>query len=271
MLGSAVNPVLREGNSDRRVAAPVKNYAKKNPHTLGAWSRASKSHVAHMTKGDFYGSEQSYVLPAAGTVKIELRGADGSVKVLKEGLKLLAGEVIDASSLSVSELRAFIKREIDDALKEDMLFSLHLKATMMKISDPIIFGHVVKVFFEPVFAKYDAEFKALGINANNGFNDVLEKIKKLPDATREAVQKDIAACYESRPWVAMVDSGKGITNLHVPSDVIVDASMPVVVRDSGKMWNKDNELEDVKCLIPDRCYATIYQEIMAYCKQNGQV
>uniref|UniRef100_A0A7S3HB09 Isocitrate dehydrogenase (NADP(+)) n=1 Tax=Spumella elongata TaxID=89044 RepID=A0A7S3HB09_9STRA len=269
VLGSAVNPVLREGNSDRRVAAPVKNYAKKNPHTLGAWSRASKTHVAHMTKGDFYGSEQSYIAAQAGTVKIQLTGADGTTKVMKE-VKLQAGEVIDASALSVTELKNFIKHEIEDAKKEDMLFSLHLKATMMKISDPIIFGHVVTAFFEPVFTKYAEEFKALHVNPNNGFNDVLEKIKTMPQATKEAVMKDIEATYEARPWVAMVDSAKGITNLHVPSDVIVDASMPVVVRDSGKMWNKENQLEDVKCVIPDRCYATMYQEILAYVKQNGQ-
>jgi isocitrate dehydrogenase len=270
VLGSAVNPVLREGNSDRRVAAPVKNYAKKNPHTLGAWSRASKSHVAHMTKGDFYANEQSYVANKATSVKIELVGADGSTKVMKQGLKLTEGEVIDASFLSVAELRTFLKSEMDECLKENMLFSLHMKATMMKISDPIIFGHAVSVFFEPVFTKYAAEFKAAGVNENNGFNDVLEKVKQMPAATKDAIMKDIDACYESRPWLAMVDSGKGITNLHTPSDVIVDASMPCVVRDSGKMWNKDNELEDVKCVIPDRCYATMYQEIMSYCKQHGQ-
>jgi isocitrate dehydrogenase len=215
VLGSAVNPVLREGNSDRRVAAPVKNYAKKNPHTLGAWSRASKTHVAHMTKGDFYGSEQSYIMPAAGSVKIELKGKDGSVKVLKDGLKLQAGEVIDASAMNVAELKAFINREIADAQKENMLLSLHLKATMMKISDPIMFGHFVTAFFEPVFTKYAAEFKSVGINPNNGFNDVLEKIKKLPQATTEAIKKDIDACYESRPWLAMVDSGKGEFSFHM--------------------------------------------------------
>jgi len=270
VLGSAVNPVLREGNSDRRVAAPVKNYAKKNPHTLGPWSRASKTHVAHMSKGDFYASEQSHTMASAGSATITFTGKDGTTKVMKEGIKLQAGEVIDASCMNMNELKAFIRSEIEDAKNNNMLFSLHMKATMMKISDPIIFGQVVVAFFEPVFEKYGAEFKSVGVNPNNGFNDVLEKIKQLPAATADAIRKDIDACYEQRPWLAMVDSGRGITNLHVPSDVIVDASMPVVVRDSGKMWSKDNALEDVKCVIPDRCYATMYQEIIAYCKQNGQ-
>lgn len=270
VLGSAVNPVIREGNSDRRVAAPVKNYAKKNPHTLGPWSRASRTHVAHMTKGDFYGTEQSYIAPRATTVKIELTGKDGSKKTLKEGLKLLDGEVIDASFMSLKELRSFLDREIEDANKEKMLFSVHLKATMMKVSDPIMFGAVVTTFFKPVFDKHGDALKSVGVNPNNGLADLYEKIKKLPDAQREAIVQDINETYAARPSLAMVDSAKGITNLHMPNDIIIDASMPCVVRDSGKMWNKDNALEDVKCVIPDRCYATMYQEMISFVKQHGQ-
>jgi isocitrate dehydrogenase len=270
VLGSAVNPVIREGNSDRRVAPPVKNYAKKNPHTLGLWSRASKSHVAHMTRGDFYGSEQSYIVPTPTKVRIELTGKNGEVKILKEDLKVVEGEVIDASFLSVRELASFLEREIEDAHKEHMLFSVHLKATMMKVSDPIMFGHVVRVFFKPVFEKHAETFRTLGVNPNHGLADLYEKLKKLPETKREEILHDINKTYNIRPWLAMVDSNKGITNLHVPNDIIVDASMPCVVRDSGKMWNKDNELEDVKCVIPDRCYATAYQEIMSFVKQYGQ-
>jgi isocitrate dehydrogenase len=270
VLGSAVNPVIREGNSDRRVAAPVKNYAKKNPHTLGSWSRASRTHVAHMNQGDFYGTEQSYIVPRATAVKIELTGNDGSKKVLKEGLKVIDGEVIDASFMSMKELRAFLDREIEDAHKENMLFSVHLKATMMKVSDPIMFGAVVTTFFKPVFEKHGDVLKSIGVNPNNGLADLYEKLKKLPEAQREAITADINETYNNRPWLAMVDSSKGITNLHMPNDIIIDASMPCVVRDSGKMWNKDNELEDVKCVIPDRCYATAYQEIISFVKQNGQ-
>jgi isocitrate dehydrogenase len=270
VLGSAVNPVLREGNSDRRVAGPVKAYAMKNPHSMGNWSKASRSHVAHMTKGDFYASEVSYTVPAKGSVSIEHTAADGTVTVLKEKVALLEGEIIDASFMSVRELRDFYERETQDALKEQMLLSLHLKATMMKISDPIMFGHAVTVYFKDVFAKHGEALKALGVNPDNGLNDLYEKIKMLPEVQKMEIEKDIATAYESRPWLAMVNSDKGITNLHVPSDVIVDASMPVVVRDSGKMWNKDNELEDVKCLIPDRCYAPIFQEVMSFCKQHGQ-
>lgn len=271
VLGSAVNPVLREGNSDRRVAAPVKNYAKKNPHTLGMWSRASRSHVAHMTKGDFYGTEQSHIMQKAGSVKIEHIGTDGTTrKVLKDSLKLQEGEVIDASFLSITELKSFLEKEITEAHRDHMLFSVHLKATMMKVSDPVIFGHVVTTFFKPVFDKHADLFKSLNVNTNNGLADLYEKLKKVPEATRLEVVADIDKCYSERPWLAMVDSAKGITNLHVPNDVIIDASMPVVIRDSGKMWNKDNELEDVKCVIPDRCYATAYQEIMSFCKQSGQ-
>jgi isocitrate dehydrogenase len=311
VLGSAVNPVIREGNSDRRVAAPVKAYAKKNPHTMGGWSRASRSHVAHMDRGDFYGTEQSAIMPKACSVKIEHVAADGSVTTLKENLKLKEGEIIDASFMSIRELRSFLEKEIEDAHKEHMLLSVHLKATMMKVrmfalilhllascifyrytlligdllnyalftffycycrkvSDPIIFGHCVEVFFKPVFEKHAATFKEIGVNPNNGLQALYDKLKNLPEVTRQQVEKDINDCYETRPWLAMVNSDKGITNLHVPSDVIIDASMPVVIRDSGKMWNQDGELEDVKCIVPDRCYATMYQEVMSFCKQYGQ-
>lgn len=270
VLGSAVNPVIREGNSDRRVAAPVKNFAKKNPHKLGAWSKASRSHVAHMTQGDFFGTEQSFVFPKAGHVKVEFTDADGKVKVLKDNLKIQAGEVIDASTMSVSALREFLAQEIEDAKNTGVLFSVHLKATMMKVSDPILFGHVVSVFFAPVFEKYEDLFKTIGVNPNLGLADLYEKLKKLPEEKRAAVIADIDAVYADRPWLAMVDSSKGITNLHVPNDVIIDASMPVVIRDSGKMWNKENNLQDVKCVIPDRCYATMYQEMISFVKTNGQ-
>jgi isocitrate dehydrogenase len=270
VLGSAVNPVLREGNSDRRVAAPVKAYAQKNPHTMGAWSKASRTHVAHMTKGDFYGSEKSAIMDRDCSVKIEHVGNDGTVTVLKPKVALLAGEVIDGSFMSMKELKAFLEREIEEAHKDHILFSLHLKATMMKISDPIMFGACVSVYYKDVFEKHGETLKALGVNPNNGFNDLLEKIKTLPEAQKTQIEEDIKEVYENRPWLAMVDSGRGITNLHVPSDVIVDASMPCVVRDSGKMWNKDNQLEDVKCIIPDRCYATMYQEIISYCKMHNQ-
>jgi isocitrate dehydrogenase len=270
VLGSAVNPVLREGNSDRRVAAPVKAYAKKNPHKMGSWSKASKSHVAHMRRGDFYGSEKSTVYATAGTARIEHVGANGAVKVLKKDFPIQAGEVVDSSFMSVRELRSFYEKEIAEAHRDHILLSLHLKATMMKVSDPVMFGHCVTVFFKEVFEKHDRTFKELGVNPNNGLDDVYQKIKKLPDAQRAAIEADIQATYENRPWLAMVNSTKGITNLHVPNDVIVDASMPVVIRDSGMMWNKDDRLEDVKCIIPDRSYATMYQEIMSFCRTNGQ-
>lgn len=270
VLGSAVNPVLREGNSDRRVAGPVKAYAQKNAHIMGGWSRASKSHVAHMTKGDFYGSEKSVTIPQPTTVRIEHVATDGTVTVMKDNLVLQTGEILDSSCMSVKELRAFYEREIESCKKDDMLCSLHLKATMMKISDPIMFGHCVTVYFKDVFEKHAELFEKIGVNVKNGFNDLYEKLKTVPEVTKQEVLADIELTYNERPWLAMVNSAKGITNLHVPSDVIVDASMPCVVRDSGKMWNKDNELEDVKCIIPDRCYATIYQEVLSFCKQNGQ-
>ena len=253
ILGSAVNPVLREGNSDRRVAGPVKNYAQKNPHKMGIWSKACRSHVSHMTKGDFYESEKSVTMDNATDLRIEHLAPDGTVTVLKSSTPVLAGEVVDSSFMSVSELRKFYEREIEEAKKEDILLSLHLKATMMKVSDPIMFGHAVTVFFSDAFDKHAALFKEIGANPNNGIGAVYEAVAaKLPASQAKEVKADLDACYADRPWLAMVDSRNGITNLHVPSDVIIDASMPCVVRDSGQMWNRDDELEDTKCLIPDR-------------------
>ena len=270
VLGSAVNPVLREGNSDRRAALPVKQYAQKNPHTLSPWPKDSKTHVAHMSKGDFYGSEKSYIAQAATTVRIEHVDSTGKTTVLKPETKLLQGEVIDASFLSAKELRAFYEKEFQDAKEKKVLVSLHLKATMMKVSDPIMFGHAVSVFYKSAFEKHAETLKRIGANPNNGLAAVLEKVSKLPDGERQAIEADFKAVYDERASVAMVDSGKGITNFHVPSDVIVDASMPPMIRDSGRMWNKNNELEDTKCIIPDRCYATQYQTIVEDVQVNGQ-
>ncbi|MDT3281162.1 NADP-dependent isocitrate dehydrogenase [Shewanella scandinavica] len=267
--GSAVNPVLREGNSDRRAPLSVKNFAKKNPHSMGKWATDSKSHVAHMTDGDFYGSEQSVTLSDAGSVNIVLAQKDGQEVVLKSGLKLLAGEIIDAAVLSKKALVSFYEREIENAKAENVLLSLHLKATMMKVSDPIMFGHAVKVFFKPVFDKHAALFAELGVDVNNGFGDVYAKIATLPADSRAEVEADIAAVYAARPALAMVDSDKGITNLHVPSDIIIDASMPAAIRSSGQMWGPDGQLHDTKAMIPDRCYAGIYQETIAFCKEHG--
>ncbi|GIU04483.1 NADP-dependent isocitrate dehydrogenase [Shewanella morhuae] len=267
--GSAVNPVLREGNSDRRAPLSVKNFAKKHPHSMGKWASDSKSHVAHMTDGDFYGSEQSVTLSDAGSVNIVLTQKDGQEVVLKSGLKLLAGEIIDAAVLSKKALVSFYEREIENAKAEDVLLSLHLKATMMKVSDPIMFGHAVKVFFKPVFDKHTALFAELGVDVNNGFGDVYAKIATLPADSRAEVEADIAAVYAARPALAMVDSDKGITNLHVPSDIIIDASMPAAIRSSGQMWGPDGQLHDTKAMIPDRCYAGIYQETIAFCKEHG--
>jgi len=269
VLGSAVNPVLREGNSDRRVAAPVKEYAKKNPHSMGAWSADSKSHVASMSEDDFFGSEQSVVMEQAGEVRIELVAEDGSVTVLKDGLKLQAGEVIDSSCMSRAKLREFLAREIDDAKAQDVLLSVHLKATMMKVSDPIIFGHAVSVYFADVFEKHAATFAEIGINPNNGLGDLLTRIGSLPDDRQAEIRADIEAVYEKRPRLAMVDSDRGITNLHVPSDVIIDASMPAAIRTSGQMWGSDGKPYDTKAIIPDRCYAGVYQATIDFCKQNG--
>lgn len=267
--GSAVNPVLREGNSDRRAPASVKAYARNNPHSMGAWSADSKSHVASMTDGDFYSSEQSTTVAEAGSVKIELVLADGSVQVLKESVPVLAGEVIDSAVMNRAALRTFLAKAIDEAKAEDVLLSLHLKATMMKVSDPIMFGHAVTVFFDEVFEKYADVFAELGVDANNGLGDVYAKIASLPDAQREEIEAAIAACYSKRPELAMVNSDKGITNLHVPSDVIIDASMPAAIRSSGQMWGPDGQLKDTKAVIPDRCYAGVYQATIDFCKENG--
>ncbi len=269
VLGSAVNPVLREGNSDRRAAASVKNYARKNPHKMGAWSADSKTHVAHMSGGDFYGSEKSTTVSEAGAVKIEFVAQDGKTTVLKEKTTLKAGEVIDAAVMSRRELRKFYEEQIVDAKNKGVLFSLHLKATMMKVSDPIMFGHAVSVFFKDVFEKHASVIKELGFDANNGLNDLYTKIKKLPEAQRLEIEADINACYKNRTWVAMVNSDKGITNLHVPSDVIIDASMPAMIRESGKMWGADGKLYDTKAVIPDRNYAGVYQEVITDCKKHG--
>ncbi|MFM0074073.1 NADP-dependent isocitrate dehydrogenase [Paraburkholderia sediminicola] len=267
--GSAVNPVLREGNSDRRAPLSVKNYARKHPHKMGAWSADSKSHVAHMSGGDFYGSEKSALIAAAGAVKIELIAADGSTKVLKEKTAVQAGEIIDASVLSKNALRSFIEAEIADAKSKGVLFSVHLKATMMKVSDPIIFGHVVSVFYKDVLTKHADALAQAGFNPNNGIGDLYARLKDLPTETREAIEADIKAQYAQRPQLAMVNSDKGITSLHVPSDVIVDASMPAMIRESGKMWGADGALHDAKAVIPDRCYAGVYQAVIEDCKKNG--
>ena len=267
--GSAVNPVLREGNSDRRAPLSVKNYARKNPHKMGAWSAESKSHVAHMNAGDFYGSEKSALISEAGSVKIELVAADGSSKVLKESTKVLAGEIIDASVMSKNALRAFIAEQIADAKAKGVLLSVHLKATMMKVSDPIMFGHFVSVFYAPVLEKHAAVLEPLKVDLNNGIGDLYAKIKALPADTQAAIEADIKALYAERPQLAMVNSDKGITNLHVPSDVIVDASMPAMIRDSGKMWNAEGKLQDTKACIPDRCYAGVYQVVIDDCKKHG--
>ena len=269
VLGSAVNPVLREGNSDRRVAAAVKAFARKNPHSMGAWSKESKSHVAHMEGGDFHGSEQSAVVVNDGALRIEHVAADGSKTLLRDEVPVLAREVIDSSVMSCAELRAFFEREIDAARDAGVLFSLHLKATMMKVSDPIMFGHAVKAYYNDVFEKHGALFDELGVDANNGIGDAYAKIAGLPDAERAAIEADLEAVYESRPPQAMVDSDKGITNLHVPSNVIIDASMPAAIRSSGKMWGPDGKLQDMKAVIPDRCYAGIYQEVIDFCRENG--
>lgn len=269
VLGSSVNPVLREGNSDRRVAAPVKEYAKKNPHSMGAWSSKSKTHVASMSGQDFYGTEQSHVMAAAGKVRIELLGADGRTTVLKESLALQANEVIDASCLSRKALCEYLAREIADAKQQDVLLSLHLKATMMKVSDPIIFGHAVSVFFADVFKKHAAVFEELGVDPNNGLGDLYAKLDALPADQKQQIVADINAVYAKQPRLAMVNSDKGITNLHVPSDVIIDASMPAAIRTSGKMWGPDGKACDTKALIPDRCYAGVYQATIDFCKKNG--
>ena len=269
VLGSAVNPVLREGNSDRRVATAVKNYARQHPHSMGEWSADSKSHVASMQDGDFYGSEKSLVVNQAGDLKIELVAEDDSVQVLKEKVSVLTDEVIDASVMSVAKLREFFEQAIQAAKDEGVLFSLHMKATMMKVSDPIIFGHAVDVYYKDVFAKYTKTFEKLGVNTRNGLGDVYNKITDLPEAKRQQIEADLEAVYATRPELAMVDSDKGITNLHVPSDVIIDASMPAAIRNSGRMWGRDGKPHDTKAVIPDRNYAGVYQATIEYCKQHG--
>jgi isocitrate dehydrogenase len=269
VFGSVVNPVLREGNSDRRAAGAVKQYARNNPHKMGAWSKDSKSHVAYMPAGDYYGSETSTTVPSATNVRIELVGKDGAVTVLKAKTAIEAGEIIDAAVMSAKAMRKFFAEQIEDARKQGVLFSLHVKATMMKIADPIVFGHAVSVFFADVIEKHAATLNRLGVNLNNGFGDLLSKIETLPDAEKKAIKDDIAAAYAKRPGLAMVNSDKGITNLHVPSDVIVDASMPAMIRDSGRMWGADGKLHDTKAVIPDRAYATLYQAVIDDCKANG--
>lgn len=269
VLGSAVNPVLREGNSDRRAAVSVKNYARKHPHKMGAWSGDSKTHVTHMSGGDFYGSEKSTTVTEAGQVKIEFAGKDGKTTVLKEKTSLKAGEIIDAAVMNRNALRKFFTEQIEDTKKKGVLFSLHLKATMMKISDPIMFGHAVSVFFKDVFEKHASTIKELGVDVNNGLGDLYAKITKLPEAKRAEIEADIKACYKRQPELAMVNSDKGITNLHVPSDVIIDASMPAMIRESGKMWGPDGKLHDTKAVIPDRSYAGVYQVVIDDCKKHG--
>ncbi|MGV6810103.1 MAG: NADP-dependent isocitrate dehydrogenase [bacterium] len=269
VLGSAVNPVLREGNSDRRVAAPVKAYAQKNPHRMGAWTESSQTHVASMQEGDFYGSEQSVVMANDDDVKIQLTSTTGDTTVLKASTPLLAGEVIDASVMSVAKLRDYYAQEMAAANAEGTLLSLHLKATMMKVSDPILFGHAVSVYFDEVFTTYAETFAQLGVAAKFGLGDLYNKIATLPNDEKTAIEQAIQAVYEKRPALAMVDSDKGITNLHVPSDVIIDASMPAMIRNSGKMWNTDGNTQDTKALIPDRNYAGVYQATIDFCKEHG--
>ncbi|TPG82646.1 NADP-dependent isocitrate dehydrogenase [Pseudomonas mandelii] len=267
--GSAVNPVLREGNSDRRAPLSVKNYARKHPHKMGAWAADSKSHVAHMSTGDFYGSEKAALIDAADAVKIELIAQDGTTTVLKEKTTVQAGEILDCAVLSKNALRSFIAAEIEDAKQKGVLLSVHLKATMMKVSDPIMFGQIVAEFYKDALAKHADVLAQIGFNLNNGIGDLYARIKALPAEQQAQIEADIQAVYAARPSLAMVNSDKGITNLHVPSDVIVDASMPAMIRDSGKMWGTDGQLHDTKAVIPDRCYATIYQAVIEDCKLHG--
>ena len=269
VLGSAVNPVLREGNSDRRAPTAVKNYARKHPHSMGEWSQASRSHVAHMRGGDFYSGEKSVTVEKDGYVSIEFTGKDGSKKTLKPRVDLLAGEVIDGMFMSKKALCEFFEEQIEDAKNTGVLFSLHVKATMMKVSHPIVFGHCVKVFYKDLFNKWGDLFEELGVNPNNGLGSVYDKIASLPESQRSEIQKDINACYADRPPIAMVNSDKGISNLHVPSDVIVDASMPAMIRNSGQMWGPDGKAHDTKAVIPESTYATIYQEVINFCKTHG--
>jgi isocitrate dehydrogenase len=267
--GSAVNPVLREGNSDRRAPLAVKNYVRQHPHSMGAWQAGSQTHVASMSSGDFFGSEKSVTLQQDTVARIELVNEQGETTVLKPAVSLLAGEIIDAAVMSKQALRQFIAEEITKAKQHGVLFSLHLKATMMKVSDPIIFGHVVTVFYQAVFDKHQALFDELGVDVNNGLGDIYNKISGLDEALQAEIKADIEAVYADQPDIAMVDSDKGITNLHVPSDVIVDASMPAMIRSSGQMWNKEGQQQDTKAIIPDRCYASIFQKTIDFCKVHG--
>jgi isocitrate dehydrogenase len=269
VFGSVVNPILREGNSDRRAAGAVKQYARDNPHKMGAWSKDSKTHVAYMPSGDYFGSEISTTLAAPTNARIELVEAGGKTTVLKAKTPLIAGEIIDAAVMSRKALRAFFAEQIESAKKDGILFSLHVKATMMKIADPIIFGHVVSEFFADVIKKDDATLKKLGVNLNNGFGDLLTKIETLPDAEKKAIKADIEAEYAKRPPLAMVNSEKGITGLHVPSDFIIDASVPAMIREGGKMWGPDGKLHDTLAVIPDRAYARLFQAVIEDCKANG--
>jgi isocitrate dehydrogenase len=267
--GSAVNPVLREGNSDRRAPLSVKQHTRQHPHKMGAWSPDSKTHVAHMTGGDFYSNEKSVTLTEATDARIEFVGQKGKTTVLKPKLALQAGEVIDATYMSRRALREFLEAQMEDAKKQGVLFSIHLKATMMKVSDPKIFGHAVSVFFKDVFDKHAALFHKLGVDPNNGLGDLYAKIKTLPDEQRKTIEADIQEVYKKRPAMAMVNSNKGITNLHVPSDIIIDASIPPLIRDSGKMWNPEGKLQDTKVVIPDASYAPVYREVVEFCKKHG--
>ena len=269
VLGSAVNPVLREGNSDRRAAGAVKQYARKHPHKMGAWTKDSKTRVAHMSGSDFYGSEVATTIAAPTNARIELVGSDGAATVLKAKIPLKAGEIIDASVMNRKALRAFFAAQIDAAKKDGILFSLHVKTTMMKISDPILFGHCIKVFFADVFKKHGATLAKLGVNPDTGVGEMMAKIETLPEAEKAAIKADIQAEYAKRPALAMVNSDKGITKLHVPSDVIIDASMPAMIRESGKMWGADGKLHDCLAAIPDRCYSTMFQAVIDDCKANG--
>ena len=269
VLGSAVNPVLREGNSDRRAAGAVKQYARNNPHKMGAWTKDSKSRVAHMSGGDFYGSEAATTIAAPTNARIELVGSDGAVTVLKAKTPLLTGEIIDAAVMNRKALRAFFATQIDAAKKDGVLFSLHVKTTMMKISDPIIFGHCVSVFFADVFERHGATLTRLGVDPDNGVGDMLTRIENLPEAEKAAIKADIQATYAKQPGLAMVNSDRGITNLHVPSDVIIDAAMPAMIRESGRMWGADGKLHDVIAAIPDRCYAPLFQSVIEDCKAHG--
>ncbi len=269
ILGSAVNPILRQGNSDRRVAKAVKDFAKKNPHKLGDWEKNSKTEVVHMTEGDFFSSEKSELIKNTDNLKIKMIGEDGACHILKEKIDVKVDDVIDAAKIDIKKLKAFFDNEIQSALKDEVLLSIHLKATMMKVSDPIIFGYAVKSFYSDIFEKYAITLDELGVNERNGIGDLYTKIKDLPENKKKAIVSDIESLYKERPPLAMVDSDKGITNLHVPSNVIIDASMPAAIKSSGKMWGPDGKLKDTKAIIPDRCYARIFSEIINYCKRNG--